>query len=97
MILAISIEKWQGGYKNKEAIEEVTNKKEELDSKIKSLEDKKNEIDTLNKEVEASLSELDGKKKEQEVLVNNAKEEKSKFDSEYLSDSSELFFRQMVL
>lgn len=72
--------------KDKEAIEEVTNKKEELDSKIKSLEDKKNEIDTLNKEVEASLSELDGKKKEQEVLVNNAKEEKSKFDSEYLSD-----------
>lgn len=72
--------------KDKEAIEELTSKKEELDNKITSLEDKKNEIDTLNKEVQASLSELDGKKKEQEVLVNEAKEEKSKFDSEYLSE-----------
>ena len=72
--------------KDKEAIEEVTTKKEELDTKIKSLEDKKNEIDALNKEVQASLSELDGKKKEQESLVNEAKEEKSKFDSEYLSE-----------
>lgn len=72
--------------KDKEAIEEVTNKKEELDSKIQSLEDKKNEIDTLTKEVQSNLSELDGKKKEQEVLINNAQEEKSKFDSEYLSD-----------
>lgn len=72
--------------KDKEAIEEVTSKKEELDEKIQSLEDKKAEIDTLNKEVQASLTELDGKKKEQEVLVNEAKEEKSKFDSEYLSE-----------
>lgn len=72
--------------KDKEAIEEVKNKKDELDEKIKSLEDKKNEIDKLNKEVQESLSELDGKKKEQEVLANEAKEEKTKFDSEYLSE-----------
>ena len=71
--------------KDKKAIEESTDKKEELDTKIKSLEDKKNEIDTLNKEVQTSLSELDGKKKEQEVLINEAQQEKSKFDSEYLS------------
>ena len=72
--------------KDKKAIEELTDKKEELDGKINSLEDKKNEIDTLNKEVQTSLSELDGKKKEQEVLVNEAQQEKSKFDSEYLSE-----------
>ncbi len=72
--------------KDKEAIEQLTDKKEELDTKIKSLEDKKNEIDTLNKEVQASLSELDGKKKEQEFLINEAQQEKSKFDSEYLSE-----------
>ena len=71
--------------KDKEAIEEVTAKKEELNQKINSLEDKKNEIDKLNKEVQSSLSELDGKKKDQEVLVNEAKQEKSKFDAEYLS------------
>lgn len=71
--------------KDKKAIEELTNKKEDLDNKINSLENKKNQIDTLNKEVQASLSELDGKKKEQEVLINEAQQEKSKFDTEYLS------------
>lgn len=71
--------------KDKKAIEELTDKKEDLDNKINSLENKKNEIDTLNKEVQASLSELDGKKKEQEVLINEAQQEKSKFDTEYLS------------
>lgn len=71
--------------KDKEAVEQVKNKKEELNNKVKSLEDKKNEIDKLNEEVQSSLDELDGKKKEQEVLANEAKEEKSKFDSEYLS------------
>ena len=71
--------------KDKEAIQEVKTKKEELDTKIQSLEDKKNEIDKLTKEVQASLSELDDKKKEQEVFVIEAKQERSKFDSEYLS------------
>ena len=71
--------------KDKEAIEEVTNKKEELNSKIQSLEDKKSEIDKLNKEVQASISELDGKKKEQKTLADEAQAERSKFDSEYLS------------
>lgn len=71
--------------KDKKAIEELTDKKEDLDNKINSLENKKNEIDTLNKEVQANLSELDGKKKEQEVLINEAQQEKTKFDAEYLS------------
>ena len=71
--------------KDKEAIEGVTKKKEEMNDKIQSLEDKKNEIDKLNKEVQASISELDGKKKEQKTLADEAQAEKSKFDSEYLS------------
>ncbi len=71
--------------KDKENIESVMKKKEELNDKIQSLEDKKNEIDKLNKEVQASISELDGKKKEQKVLADQAQAEKSKFDSEYLS------------
>lgn len=71
--------------KDKEAIEEVTSKKEELNTKIQSLEDKKSEIDKLNKEVQASISELDGKKKEQKTLADEAQAERSKFDSEYLS------------
>jgi cell wall-associated NlpC family hydrolase len=71
--------------KDKTAIEDITNKKEELDSKIESLEDKKSEIDKLNKEIQNNLSELDGKKEEQVELATQAKEEKSKFDSQYLS------------
>lgn len=71
--------------KDKEAIEDITDKKEELDNKIQSLEDKKEDIDKLNKEIQAVLSDLDQKKKEQEVLVSEAKAEKSKFDSDYLA------------
>lgn len=71
--------------KDKEAIEDITDKKEELDNKIQSLEDKKEDIDKLNKEIQAVLSDLDQKKKEQEVLVSQAKDEKSKFDSDYLA------------
>ena len=71
--------------KDKEFIESIDSKKEELNSKVKSLGDKKDEINKLNKEVQDTLSQLDGKKKEQEVLANEAKAEKSKFDAEYLS------------
>lgn len=71
--------------KDKEAIEQVSKKKEDMNDKIQSLEDKKNEIDKLNKEVQASISELDGKKKEQKALADEAQAEKSKFDSQYLS------------
>lgn len=71
--------------KDKTAITSIIEKKDELNNKVASLEEKKNEIDKLNKEVEASLTELDSKKKEQQVLVADAKEERSKFDAEYLS------------
>lgn len=71
--------------KDKESIEEIVEKKEDLNTKKKSLEDKKTKIDDLTKEIQASLDELDGKKKEQESLVAAAKEEQSKFDTEYLA------------
>lgn len=71
--------------KDKESINNITAKKDELDEKITSLEEKKNEIDKLTKEVQSTLSELDTKKKEQETLAAQAKEEKTKFDAEYLS------------
>ena len=71
--------------KDKEAIEAIVEKKEELNEKIESLEDNKAEIDELTQQIQSSLDELDGKKKEQEALVAEAKAEKSKFDSEYLS------------
>jgi cell wall-associated NlpC family hydrolase len=71
--------------KDKKAIETITDKKEDLDSKIESLEDKKKEIDELNKEVESTLVELDVKKKDQQELAKDANDEKSKFDSQYLS------------
>jgi cell wall-associated NlpC family hydrolase len=71
--------------KDKESIENIVSKKEELNSKIKSLDDRKAEIDKLNKEVQDSFAELNTKKKNQEELANEAKEEQSKFDSQYLS------------
>jgi cell wall-associated NlpC family hydrolase len=71
--------------KDKAAIEDITSKKAELDSKMQSLEDKKAEIDNLNQQIQASLSDLDEKKKEEETLASQAKDEKSKFDSQYLS------------
>ena len=71
--------------KDKEAIENIDDKKQDLNDKIKSLDDKKNEINKLNKEVQDNLSEVDRKKREQGVLADEAKKEKSKFDAEYLS------------
>jgi len=70
---------------DKKSIENITDKKKELDSKIQSLEDKKEDIDKLNKEVQGTLSELDVKKKSQQDLAKDANGEKSKFDSQYLS------------
>ena len=71
--------------KDKDCIENIDKKKEELNSKIKSLQDKKDEIAKLNKETNDTLSELAGNKKAQQALANDAKVEKSKFDAEYLS------------
>ena len=71
--------------KDKEYIDNINNKKSELNNKVKSLDDKKEEINKLNKEMQEDLNELADKKKEQEILANQAKEERSKFDAEYLS------------
>lgn len=71
--------------KDKAAIDSITKKRDELNDKMQSLEDKKIEIDKLNEEIQVTLSDLDVKKDEQEVLVKEAKAEKNKFDSEYLS------------
>lgn len=73
--------------RDKNAIKEITEKRDSLNEKISSLEDKKKEIDKLNAEVQVSLTELDTKKKDQEVLVEKTKEEKQKFDQEYLSQA----------
>lgn len=71
--------------KDKEAIEKVEGKKQELNAKVKSLDDRKTEINKLNKEVQDNLSELERKKREQVTLSAQAQKEKSKFDAEYLS------------
>ena len=72
--------------KDKKAIDEITTKRNELNEKITSLEEKKKEINDLNKELQGTLSELDSKKSEQQTLAEEAKQERSKFDSEYLSE-----------
>ena len=71
--------------KDKSAIENIDKKKKEVDTKINSLQEKRDEIYKLNTDVKDTLSKLDGKKKEQEALAKQAKTEKSKFDSDYLS------------
>jgi cell wall-associated NlpC family hydrolase len=71
--------------KDKSYIENIDSKKNELNNKVKSLDDKKVQINKLNKEIQDNLKELDTKKKSQQILANEAKSEKSKFDSEYLS------------
>jgi len=71
--------------KDKQSIEQIIEKKEDLTEKVTSLEEKKNEIDELNKQVQASLDELDVKKREVEALAAEANSEKLKFDEEYLS------------
>ncbi|EKQ50442.1 MULTISPECIES: C40 family peptidase [unclassified Clostridium] len=71
--------------KDKSAIEDIVNKKDELNNKIQSLQDKKSDIDKLNQEIKTSLDELDGKKKEEEALISQVKDEKKNFDTQYLS------------
>ena len=71
--------------KDKSAIENIDKKKKEVDIKINSLQEKRDEIYKLNTDVKDTLSKLVEKKKEQEALAKQAKTEKSKFDSDYLS------------
>jgi cell wall-associated NlpC family hydrolase len=71
--------------KDKSYIEDINNKKIDLNNKIKSLDDKKVEINNLNKEVQDNLNKLASNKKAEQELANEAIEEKSKFDAQYLS------------
>ncbi len=71
--------------KDKSYIEDIKNKKVELNNKIKSLDDKKTEISKLNQEVQDNLNQLAGNKKAEQELASEAMAEKSKFDTQYLS------------
>ncbi len=71
--------------KDKSYIENIDNKRNELNEKVKSLDDKKAQVSKLNDEVQDNLNQLTEKKKSEQELANQAKEEKDKFDSQYLS------------
>ncbi|EHI98805.1 NLP/P60 protein [Clostridium sp. DL-VIII] len=71
--------------KDKSYIENIDNKRNELNEKVKSLDDKKAQINKLNDEVQDNLNQLTEKKKSEQELATQAKEEKDKFDSQYLS------------
>lgn len=70
---------------DKKVVSELLGKKEKLDEKTASLEDNVKEIVALNEETKKTLGEFEVKRKEQEVLSAEAKIEKDKFDTEYLS------------
>ena len=70
---------------DKKIVKDLTDKQEELDEKVVSLQDKSNEIAKLTEETNKALAEFEDKKKEQEELIATVKEEQSKFDAEYLS------------
>lgn len=71
--------------KDKSYIENIDSKRNELNEKVKSLDDKKVQVSKLNDEVQDNLNQLTEKKKSEQELANQAKEEKDKFDSQYLS------------
>lgn len=71
--------------KDKSYIENIENKTNELNDKVKSLDDKKAQISKLNGEVQDSLNQLADKKKSEQELANEAKVEKDQFDAQYLS------------
>jgi cell wall-associated NlpC family hydrolase/Tfp pilus assembly protein PilN len=71
--------------KDKSYIENIENKTNELNDKVKSLDDKKAQISKLNGEVQDSLNQLAEKKKSEQELANEAKVEKDQFDAQYLS------------
>ena len=72
--------------KDKLALKNTNQKKEELVIKINSLEDKKNEINKLNRDAEDILSKLEVTKKEQEIFMNQVKTARSNYDLEYVSE-----------
>lgn len=75
--------------KDKQSISKIENKNKELNDKINTLNSKKDEIDKLNSKVQSTLQDLDSKKQEQQTLIDQAKDERDKFDSQYLSGLEE--------
>ncbi|MGG7215122.1 NlpC/P60 family protein [Clostridium nigeriense] len=72
---------------DKKIVNDLLDKKENLDKKVASLEEKSNEIAKINDETNKTLAEFETKKKEQEDLIAQAQAEQEKFDAEYLSVS----------
>jgi len=72
---------------DKKIVNDLLDKKENLDKKVASLAEKSNEIAKINDETNKTLAEFEDKKKEQEDLIAQAQAEQEKFDAEYLSVS----------
>ncbi|WP_300382206.1 C40 family peptidase [Clostridium sp.] len=70
---------------DKNMVNDLNDKKSSLNEKITSLEDKSQKIAKLNEETNKVLKDLEVKKNEQETLIEQAKNEQSKFDAEFLS------------
>lgn len=62
---------------DKQVIDEIFQKKEQLDNKVKELSDKNKELENLNAENQKKLDELNIKKDEQQKFVDQLKEERS--------------------
>ncbi len=65
---------------DKKIIDEVNEKKQELDDKIQELDTQVAQVEVLKEENEEKLQELDVKKEEQQGLVNEAKSEMEKIE-----------------
>ena len=65
---------------DKKIINEVNEKKEELDNKVEELDTQKTQVEALKVENEEKLKELDKKKAEQQAIVDEAKAEMEKIE-----------------
>lgn len=70
---------------DKEIVNDLKEKKENLDAKIASLQVKADEITKINEETNKILEEFEDKKKEQEELIAQLEAERAIFDEEFLS------------
>lgn len=70
---------------DKEIVNDLKEKKENLDAKIASLQVKADEITKINEETNKILEEFEDKKKEQEELIAQVEAERAIFDEEFLS------------
>lgn len=75
--------------KDKDNLDQATAKQQEIQEKIDDLNSKKEEITKLTKDSQTKIDELNKKKDEQQKLADEAEEERSKFDEDYLSGLEE--------